>query len=599
MIVDSHGQGIILRIDIDNQYKIITQPMDSTSIIAGATDMDLKPLDIQWVQTSGPVQATMINDTTSTLILEDLTEAGVYHYTITVKDDDGEEKSYSATVRVRPASNFTIEAEDAYSVIADAGSNSIQVDAANNASNGEVVRIFDVGDKIQIPFNVGNYTPKDFDLKVRLKSGTTANPTEFWDSGYSFTLNGEEIELIGDESTLTASSYQSGSYWGKMVSERLTATQSTQLLEITSNIAGAAVDYIELKVYTGDSESNENMIRVLVNPTISVTLPLDTLTIDGSVSTSYSDPESVNILWSQKSGPSKAVLANETSKQVKIANLEAGIYEFTLEASDGNYNSDYEQVTVTVNPGETYSAVIEAEDNFSVLSDPGNYTISTNNNSNFSGGGTLLMYNKGDKARFTFDVPTTSYYILNVRLRSGNSASSNSYFSNGYQFFLDDTETTFTGDNSTIEHTPSAYGDSYFGTMVSGTVTLSAGEHHLDIQTVASWAVIDYIEVIEVDASSSRIASDGLISETATEDSNKFIVYPNPTQGSFSINYKAANDNSTISLNILDSTGKLILKESYNSEINKDFNLTGYARGMYFILVKSGTETFSKKIILD
>ncbi|UZR98134.1 PKD domain-containing protein [Chondrinema litorale] len=252
----------------------------------------------------------------------------------------------------------------------------------------------------------------------------------------------------------------------------------------------------------------------------------------------------------------------------------------------------------TCNPTETFSELIEIEDNYTIITDAGSNIIRDENNSTFSGRGTLLMYDKGDKVRVNFDVPHASNYQLNVRLRSGNSVSSSNYFSNGYQFFVDDSETSFTGDLSSVVHTSSEYGNSHFGVMNSDIVYLTAGSHYLDIQTKYAWCIIDYIEVVEVDGTSSRFASDLTTNELTTEEGEEFIIYPNPSNGKFIVNFKTKNADSELYLQITDVTGKAVYQKYFNNTISENFDLSNFSKGIFIFSIKSDIGIYSKKVIL-
>lgn len=73
-------------------------------------------------------------------------------------------------------------------------------------------------------------------------------------------------------------------------------------------------------------------------------------------------------------------------------------------------------------------------------------------------------------------------------------------------------------------------------------------------------------------------------------------VYPNPTNGEFTIDLGHGNDVAQIEVN--DQLGRLILKKEMNQQLEK-LDLTNYPKGIYFLKIKVGSDTEFKKIILE
>ncbi len=89
----------------------------------------------------------------------------------------------------------------------------------------------------------------------------------------------------------------------------------------------------------------------------------------------------------------------------------------------------------------------------------------------------------------------------------------------------------------------------------------------------------------------------GSVLSVDTFKASTFSVYPNPSKGVFKINTNTAN---VFNFNIFDVTGKLILQKQNVKPVNKEYeiNLEGYATGVYFLHLKSGSNTVVKKLIL-
>lgn len=81
---------------------------------------------------------------------------------------------------------------------------------------------------------------------------------------------------------------------------------------------------------------------------------------------------------------------------------------------------------------------------------------------------------------------------------------------------------------------------------------------------------------------------------------DEFAIYPNPTQGTFSLKLTPDND-APITISIYDIRGRLIASDVYEKNNNnvfyKDFDLNHIESGVYFILVKNGDKKATKKLI--
>ncbi|MDQ3189968.1 MAG: SBBP repeat-containing protein [Bacteroidota bacterium] len=77
-------------------------------------------------------------------------------------------------------------------------------------------------------------------------------------------------------------------------------------------------------------------------------------------------------------------------------------------------------------------------------------------------------------------------------------------------------------------------------------------------------------------------------------------VYPNPTDGTVHLVYKATGKGNLV-ITIRTITGKLIYKNSlmFNNELRQEIDLRKEARGLYLLEITNDTETITKKLILD
>lgn len=95
------------------------------------------------------------------------------------------------------------------------------------------------------------------------------------------------------------------------------------------------------------------------------------------------------------------------------------------------------------------------------------------------------------------------------------------------------------------------------------------------------------------------LASDGIVNNTTginqDEKMSDLIIYPNPSSGVFTFNYKKSNEN--IDINIFDVFGKKIESKNSLQSINSQIDLTSYVSGVYIIeVLGSNTKTYYKII---
>ena len=78
------------------------------------------------------------------------------------------------------------------------------------------------------------------------------------------------------------------------------------------------------------------------------------------------------------------------------------------------------------------------------------------------------------------------------------------------------------------------------------------------------------------------------------EESNKFIIYPNPNNGEFTINTGVDNWN----ISVYDTNGNEIYSQENLSSFIADINLGELFPGMYYVRISSEGESFTKKMII-
>ena len=77
----------------------------------------------------------------------------------------------------------------------------------------------------------------------------------------------------------------------------------------------------------------------------------------------------------------------------------------------------------------------------------------------------------------------------------------------------------------------------------------------------------------------------------------KLTVYPNPTSGKVNIEFKS--ENKDFELLVIDITGKIILQRSYSISEHITFDLSGQAKGIYIVQLRTNNRQINKKLIVN
>ena len=74
------------------------------------------------------------------------------------------------------------------------------------------------------------------------------------------------------------------------------------------------------------------------------------------------------------------------------------------------------------------------------------------------------------------------------------------------------------------------------------------------------------------------------------------VVYPNPSKGSFSVSIKNLKGN--VPLKIFNAIGELVYQTTLSADA-QTINLTGHAKGIYFVKVYGAESVYTNKIIIE
>ena len=122
-------------------------------------------------------------------------------------------------------------------------------------------------------------------------------------------------------------------------------------LTVTDSVGATNTDQVNITVDPEPTVPNQAPVANAGNNQTIIT-PVSSITLDGS--RSY-DPDGtiVNYFWSQVSGPSNSVFSNSGIIKPTVSDLIAGSYVFQLLVTDNSGATGQDQVTITVNKGDT------------------------------------------------------------------------------------------------------------------------------------------------------------------------------------------------------------------------------------------------------
>lgn len=133
----------------------------------------------------------------------------------------------------------------------------------------------------------------------------------------------------------------------------------------------------------------------------------------------------------------------------------------------------------------------------------------------------------------------------------------------------------------------------------ASTLTLAG----LDANRIYEWQIRSQCSGTFSPFSGSRIfsTSGSRLSGTATSGVLEAGVYPNPTNGQFTLTFSTDVTQST-QIRVTDLTGRPVIEKNVNSVVGRNelsFNLNDYSAGLYFVNVKTSSESRTFKLIVQ
>ncbi|QEC40774.1 PKD domain-containing protein [Pseudobacter ginsenosidimutans] len=377
----------------------ITLPVSAVRLDgSGSTDADNNIKTYKWIQVSGPASPTIVNDAAAQTDVKDLTQ-GTYEFRLTVTDADGLSSSAIVTVKVNPKLN--------QSPVANAGADrNITLPASATTLDGSASSDPDNNIKtfawswVSGPstYHIDNPASASTDLSGLVEGSYVFKLTVTDEDGLS---SSDEVRVIvnpvltpdnqaptadagSDQNiTLPAATTLNGS--GSKDDDGSIASWLWEWVNgpstyniVNKNAASTTLNGLVAGTYTFRLTVTDNggltasdVVTIVVNPDpnqapvanagndISITLPTNSTTLDGSAST---DPEGKTLtwLWEWVNGPATYTIANKNTVSTSLTGLIVGTYTFKLTVTDIGGLKSVDEIKVVVNPDPNKPPVANA-----------------------------------------------------------------------------------------------------------------------------------------------------------------------------------------------------------------------------------------------
>ena len=359
----------------------ITLPVNSVTLDGSKSTAAVGIKSYLWTKLSGPSSGTISSPSAASTKVVNLQE-GTYEFQLVITDNNGKTSTAKVTVKVNPAPLPPVASAGNSQTIT-LPSNSVTLNgSASTAPSGTIASYqwSKVSGPAQgalsgtssVSVNATNLVQGVYVFQIKIVdsngNSATANvsitvnaapvpPVAEAGDGQIITLPTDVALLDGSASTAPAGnitkyewSKLSGPSGGIISNSGSVKTSVTGLkegvyefqLKVTDNLGSSAVDIVTITVKAAPPPPVAN-----AGNNISIQLPEDVITLDGSTSSSPGGTIT-SYVWSKISGPSEGVINDPANATTAVTNLGEGIYVFELKVTDNNGNSSIATVTVTV-----------------------------------------------------------------------------------------------------------------------------------------------------------------------------------------------------------------------------------------------------------
>jgi gliding motility-associated-like protein len=427
---------------------ILTLPTNSVNLIGAGSDVDGSIASYAWAKVSGPT-ATMTGQTTATLSLSALLQ-GTYVFSLTVKDNVGATSSDQVTVTVNAAIvNQLPTANAGADKIINLPTNATNLTGSGSDPDGTIATY--LWEKVSGPTvtisNPGSTTVSlsallegtySFRLTVKDDKGATATDqvTVTVIAANQSPIANAGVDIILTQPTSTTNIIGSANdpdgsiavhSWAQVgvTPQVATFTNASNPTATVSNLMAPGVYTFRLTVTDDDGSTGFDDVKVTVNAAPVNVIPVANAGADKSIilpnnsviftgTGTDSDGSITGYNWIKVSGPT-ATLTNQSTPSLTASDLVAGSYIFRLTVTDNQTATNFDEVSLIVQPAPVNLTPVASAGGDIVLTLPANSTTLTGSGNDSDGIIASYLWTKvsGPTATLTGDA-TASLDLTNL-----------------------------------------------------------------------------------------------------------------------------------------------------------------------------------------
>lgn len=543
--------------------KAITLPTSTVTLTGTAADVDGTISSYGWTKFSGPTSGTIASPSATSTSVTGLT-AGSYVFVLQVKDNAGATATDTVKVLVNPAVVVNIPP------VANAGADKLTNLPTNSVS--------------------------------LVGSGTDANGTI---STYAWSLaSGPTGATIGapNAASTTASALSMGTYYF--------------VLTVTDNAGATGKDTVKV-VVNSLPEPNAGLDQTITLPVSSYVLQGSSYDLDGTVA---------SVQWLQMWGPNTAVFSNVATFNNTASGLIQGIYVFRLKVTDNQGAIAMDDVIITVNPAPV---PVNKFVNVNIASSSVTCSNSQWNNWNTGSSLTSSAFLYSDQSASTITATLSQQAKLadngvgyapnatacpadvlrinsyNTSIRTLRIAGLNPALKYHFQFYASRANTG----NSTVFQignvidTVDTDNNSNDMARFTNIVPDRLGNVYVTLSRIGTYNYLAGFTITELTAPATRSASSvaAPISNAGNTPASKpqLKLYPNPTKGQLQLQLSQVQGNQLASLSIIDLQGRVVLKQTFTTQVGQVIsqNVSALSPGVYLVQVVCNGAVIVEKLV--
>ena len=638
----------------------ITLPATSV-ILDGSASQDINGTirAYAWTQTAGPMQMSILAAGNATTTVIGFVQTGVYTFQLVITDASGLTSTDNMTVTVLAAANQPPVADPGSNQSITLPVNTVTLDGSKSSDpdgtiasyswtkiSGGAATITSAGGStttvtglpagqyiFQLTVTDNQGATGSAQVKVNVIGATNLPPIASANS-QSITLPTNSVTLDGSQSydpDGTIASYS----WTKVSGGAATITDpSAAITTVTGLLAGQYVLQLTVTDNLGATGTTQVIVNVslatnqppvAVANSVSITLPTNSVTIDGSQS--Y-DPDGsiVSYNWAKLAGPAGGSINDVTAATTTVTGLIKGQYVYQLTVTDNRGATGTTQVIITVNVSNEPPVAMAGGEQFLTLPvnsttldgslsyDPDGSIVSYDWEKT-SGPGAITITNSNTATPTVLGLQAGSYNFLLTVTDNGGATAINQVTVVVYAAVIE--PIAMAGNDTTIAvpattlmlNGSSSYevGGSitdYQWQKMSGPSTASISSEGSASTEVDGLTPGQYVFLLTVTDSkgatdTSSITITVINTQRTTYLQDQLIIYPNPATDL--INVRLISDTTgNVAYRIFDITGRLLyIKESskQSPELDSQIIISSFTKGSYFLQAIIGSDRITSKFI--